>query len=150
MVKQPGTRYMDKQNDYLKLSLKLVRLRRNKAKEAEIRAKRAECYIFTPKNELEEAAIILATGGRSGWKGSLYSLDYYDLYLEHTCFIFSTKPKEKEENSWLLVAFDSSDDTKYWINLGEKQLVEIYYAWARVVGINNPQFNSQWMRNIQL
>ncbi len=141
---------MDKQNNCLKLSLKLVKLRRNKTKEAEIRAKRAEYYVFTPKNELEEGAIILATSGKSGWKGSLYSLDYYDLYREHTCFIFSTKPKEEKENSWLLVAFDSSDNTKYWIDFGEKQLVEIYYSWARVAEVKNPHFNPQWMRNILL
>ncbi len=89
----------------------------------------------------------MATEGKSGWKGSLQSLDYYDRYLNDTCFIFTTQPQaetEKDDN-WLLVTFDSIDRTRYWINLEEKLLSEVYNTWAKVVNIPNPQFDPQRM-----
>jgi len=135
-------------NTHLRYSLKLLRLEKDKVKEAEIRAKRSQHHIFIPRNELEAAAIAIATEGSSGWKGSLYSLDYYDRYLEHTCFILATEPKDEKSNNWLLVAFNNRDNTKYWIALGEKRLSEVYYAWARVVQVSSPQFDSQRMAEI--
>ncbi len=135
-------------NDHLKLSLKLMRLKKEETRKAEIQAKKTECYIFTPKNELEAAAIAIATEGQSGWKGSLYSLDYYDRYLEHTCFIFATQPKSKNDDDWLLIAFDSNDSSKYWIALGERILSDVYYSWAKVVEVPNPQFDPQRMAEI--
>ena len=139
---------MEKTNPHLKSSLKLLRLEKDKVKEAEVRASLSHHHIFIPSNDLEIAAIAIATEGVSGWKGSLYSLDYYDRYLENTCFILATEPKIEKDNNWLLVAFNSKDNSKYWIALGEKNLSEVYYAWAKVVQLSNPQFDSQRMAEI--
>ncbi len=136
-----------KQVDHSRLYLKLGGVARDIAEEAQTQARESGYYIFTPKNELESAAIAMATEGKSGWKGSLQSLDYYDRYLNDTCFIFTTQPQaetEKDDN-WLLVTFDSIDRTRYWINLEEKFLSEVYAAWAKVVKIPNPQFDPQRM-----
>ncbi len=132
----------------LRFSLKLLTLEKDKARDDQIRAKMADFYIFSPKNELEASAIIMATQGKSGWKGSLYSLDYYDRYLEETCFIFATEPVEKNNGNWLLVAFNASNSTKYWIALGEKHLSEVYYSWAKVVQVTNPKFDPQRMSSV--
>jgi hypothetical protein len=131
----------------LKFSLKLLTLEKDKARDDKLRAKMADFHIFAPRNELEASAIIIATQGNSGWKGSLYSLNYYDRYLAETCFIFATEPPEKNNGNWLLVAFNSSENTKYWIALGEKNLSEVYYSWAKVVQVPNPQFDPQRMLN---
>ena len=135
-------------NDKLTLSLKLIMLERDKTRRAEILAGESSHYIFTPKNAIETAAIALAIEGEAGWKGSLYSLDYFDRHLEHICFIFATQPKEKSNCSWLLVAFNSNDRSKYWIALGKKLLPEVYYAWAKVVQNNKPRFDFQRMEDI--
>lgn len=134
--------------DGLRFSLKLLTLEKDRAREDQLRAKMANFHVFSPKNELEASAIIIATQGKSGWKGSLYSLDYYDRYLDETCFIFATEPVEKNNGNWLLVAFNASENTKYWIALGEKKLSEVYYSWAKVVQVNNPQFDPQRMSSI--
>lgn len=138
---------MKEERKYLKLSLKLMRLEKEKVRQAKVQATKSDNYIFTPTNDLEASAIALATEGKSGWKGSLYSLDYYDRYLEQTCFIFATQPKAENNDSWLLVVVDSSDGTKYWIALGEKLLSDIYYSWAKVAEIPNPQFDPKRMAN---
>lgn len=130
------------------LRLKLVTLERNKIKEALLKAKESKAYIFTPENDLEEAAIAVAVEGPAGWKDSLYSLNYFDRYLEHTCFIFATQPPENQEQEWLLVNFDGRTGTKYWIALGEKVLSEVYYAWAKVVQKPDPQFDLERMKNV--
>lgn len=139
---------MEENNDRLKLSLKLMRLEKDKIRQAEIQARKYEYHVFAPKNKLEAAAIAIATEGKSGWKGSLYSLDYYDRYLEHTCFIFATQPKEKNNDCWLLVTFDNHDNSKYWIALGERLLSEVYYSWATVIEVPNPQFDPQRMAEL--
>ncbi len=136
---------MQEVRDGLKFSLKLLTLEKDKVKEDKLRAKLADFHIFTPKNELEASAIIIATQGKSGWKGSLYSLDYYDRYLDETCFIFATEPANKNNGNWLLVAFNTNENTKYWIALGEKHLSEVYYSWAKVVQAHNPRFDPQRM-----
>ena len=126
-------------------SLKRVTLERGQEKEKQIqnREQESEIYIFSPKTDLEEAAIAIAIEGHTGWKDALYSLDYVDRHLEHTCFIFATRPKDSKDQQWLLVNLDGRSGSKYWIVLGEKQLSEVYYAWAKVVGKPNPYFNPQ-------
>jgi hypothetical protein len=129
--------------------LKLIRLEREKVKQVRMKSKAADVYIFTPETDLEVAAIALATEGEIGWKGSLYSLEYFDCHLEHTCFIFATEPKETSIQQWLLVNFDTRADAKYWIVLGNKLLSEVYYAWAKIVKAPHPYFDLQKMKIIQ-
>jgi len=123
------------------LSLKLLILEKDKAVQNREKARIADIYIFAPQNELEVAAIALAQAGDIGWKGSLYSLDYCDSYQDHTCYIFATRPAEAREQEWLLVSVDRRNEAKYWVTLGQKLLPEVYYAWAKVVGIPHPQFD---------
>ncbi len=127
--------------------LKLIRLERDIAKEkqAHAKAEKSVAYIFMPKNDLEETAIAVAIEGNTAWKDSLYSLDYVDRYLEHTCFIFATRPKGSKDQQWLLVNLDGKSGSSYWIALGEKQLSEVYYAWAKVVQKTNAHFDPQCM-----
>jgi len=90
-------------------------------------------FIFTPKNDVEDLAIAVATLGETGWKGSLYSLDCTDTYREHTCFIFATQPKESKNQQWLLVSNDSKNDVKFWSALEGMLLRDVYYAWTSLV-----------------
>ncbi len=129
--------------------LKLFKLEREKVKQIRIKAKAANVYVFAPESDLEVAAIALATEGDIGWKGSLYSLDYFDCHLEHTCFIFATEPEERGVQQWLLVNFDTRADARYWIVLGNKLLSEVYYAWANIVKAPHPYFDIQKMKIIQ-
>lgn len=140
---------MSEESSHRLLRLKLMRLEREKVRHAHIQANKSNIYIFTPKNDLEVAAIAIATEGDAGWKGSLFSLNYFDRYLEHTCFIFATQHQESTNQQWLLVNFDSRADAKYWIALGQKLLSDVYYSWARVVRKPNPQFNLQHLKGIQ-
>ncbi len=135
------------QVDYSELYLRSGLVAGDIVREARIQARESGYYIFNPTNELEEVAIALATEGKSGWKGSLYSLNYYDRYLENTCFIFTTQPQSQteEDDSWLLIALDSSNHSRYWINLDKKLLSEVHAAWAKVLNIPNPQFDPQRM-----
>ena len=135
-----------KQDNHFGLYLKWG-VARDIAQKAKTQARESGYYIFTPKNELEAAAIAMATEGKSGWKGSLQSLDYYDRYLQDTCFIFATQLQTETETdpSWLLIAFDSIDRTRYWINLDGQLLSEVYTSWAKVVNIPNSQFYPQRM-----
>jgi hypothetical protein len=98
-----------------------------------MRLEREKTFIFTPKNDLEELAIAIATAGETGWKESLYSLEYTDTYGEHNCFIFATQPKESDNQRWLLVSNDSKHDVKYLSALGKMPLKDIYYAWTKTV-----------------
>lgn len=139
---------MEEAKDQNLPQLKSIRLERNKLKKVRIKHEKATAYIFTPKNDLEEAAIAVATEGSAGWKDSLYSLDYVDRYLEHTCFIFATRPKESKDQQWVLVNLDGRYGSKYWIALGEKELSDVYLAWAKVVQKPNPQFDPQRMINV--
>ncbi len=125
----------------LSLHLKRVTVERDQEKQIQVQKEEPKVYIFSPKTDLEEAAIAVAIEGSSGWKDALYSLDYVDRHLEHTCFIFATRPKESRDQQWLLVNLDGKSGSKYWIVLGEKQLSEVYYAWAKVVQKTNPHFN---------
>lgn len=127
--------------------LKFLRLEREKTRQAQIK-RRKSIYIFTPRNNLEMTALTIAREGNTGWKKSLYSLNYVDRYREHICFIFATEPAGSKEQQWLLVNFDSRTEAKYWIVLGEHLLSEVYYAWAKVVRLSNPQFDPQRMGEI--
>lgn len=129
--------------------LKLFRLEKEKIKQVQVKTKTDRVHVFTPESDLEVAAIAIATEGNIGWKGSLYSLDYFDCYQENTCFIFATVPRESRFQEWLLVNFDTRADAKYWIVLGNKLLVEVYYAWANVVGYPHPYFDLEKMKIIQ-
>lgn len=128
--------------------LKLFRRERETVKQMRMKSKAADIHIFAPQGDLEVAAIALATEGEIGWKGSLYSLEYFDCHLEHTCFIFATEPEESIQQ-WLLVNFDTKADAKYWIVLGNKLLSEVYYAWAKIVKAPHPYFDVQKMKIIQ-
>lgn len=132
---------MEEGKDQSLSHLKLVRL-------AQVKAEKSTVYVFTPKTDLEEVAITVAIEGSSGWKDSLYSLNYVDRYLEHTCFIFAGRPEGSKDQQWLLVNLDGKSGSKYWIALGEKQLSEVYYAWAKVVQKPNPYFDPQRMTTI--
>ncbi len=139
---------MEKEQDQSLSRLKLVRLERAKVKQDQVKAEKSTVYVFTPKTDLEEVAIAVAIEGSSGWKDSLYSLDYVDRHLEHTCFIFATRPEGSKDQQWLLVNLDGKSGSKYWIALGEKQLSEVYYAWAKVVQKPNSFFDPQRMTTI--
>lgn len=130
--------------------LKLIRLEINvvKEKQAQVEAEKAYPHIFIPSNDLEKVAIAIATEGAFGWKDALYSLDYVDRHLEHTCFIFATRPEGSKDQQWLLVNLDGKSGSSYWIALGEKQLSEVYYAWAKVVQKTNAHFDPDCMINI--
>lgn len=133
---------MKEEQDQSLSRLKLIRV---KASQDQVKAEESTTYIFRPKNDLEEIAIAIAIDGHTGWQDSLYSLDYVDHYLEHTCLIFATRPEESKDQQWLLVNLDGRYSSSYWIALGEKQLLEAYYAWAKIVGNPNPHFNPQSM-----
>jgi hypothetical protein len=133
------------ESSLLSQQLKQVILEREKQKQAQVQQKASGIYIFSPKTDLEEAAIAIATQGELGWKEALYSLDYTDRHLEHTCFIFATRPEGSKEEQWLLVNLDGRSGSKYWIALGEKQLSDVYYAWAKVVQKTAAHFDPQCM-----
>jgi len=147
IVSLSSSKLMTDSNDPAILRLKLLRLQRDKVKQAQIQARRSNAYIFTPKNDLEVAAIALAIQNENGWRGSLYSLDYFDRYLEDICFIFATKPEGSKNQEWLLVSFNYRTTAKYWIALGEKSLADVYYAWVRVVKKPDPSFDPERMAN---
>ncbi len=129
--------------------LKFLRLEREKTRQAQIK-RRESIHIFTPRNNLEMTALTIASEGNTGWKKSLYSLNYVDRYREHICFIFATEPAGSKEQQWLLVNFDSRTEAKYWIVLGEHLLSEVYYAWAKVAQKSHAQFDLQKMKTIGL
>lgn len=101
----------------------------------------AEIFIFTPQNDLEKGAIALATEGDRGWKGSLYSLDYFDTAKNQNavCLIFATKPKDAQEQEWLLVQIDLKKNCLSW-SVQPKNLKQVYYLWAEKIGIKEPNF----------
>lgn len=106
-------------------------------------------YIISSKNDVEEVAIAIATQGATGWKGSLYSLEYFDYHRQHNCFIFATKPQDSRKQEYLLVNFDSKLEVKYWIAPGETPLRDIYYTWAKTARKPFPQFESNRMATTQ-
>ena len=127
--------------------LKLLKLDREQATQAQLEARESNVYIFMPRNNLEVTAIAIAREGNAGWKGSLYSLSYVDRYLGNTCFIFATEPEKNQQQQWLLVNCDNTTGSKYWIILGVKLLSEVYYAWAKVMRLPNPHFDPLKMKN---
>jgi hypothetical protein len=138
---------MEEVTDYqsFPLSQHLKRLTLEREKQTQVYKENSGIYIFSPQTELEETAIAIATEGEFGWKEDLYSLDYSDRYLDHTCFIFATRSEGSKDQQWLLVNLDGRSGSKYWIALGERELSEVYYAWAKVVQKNNSHFDPQCM-----
>jgi len=130
--------------------LKLMRLESDKAQQSWL--EKSHFHIFIPHNDIEVVAIAITTEGETGWKGSLYSLEYFDYYREHNCFIFATKTLDSRNQEYLLVNFDSRLEVKYWIAPGETPLPlrDIYYNWAKIVRKPNPKFESNRMIAIQL
>lgn len=98
-----------------------------------------ETYIFTPKNELEEEAIQLATMGDRGWQGSLYKLAYYEAYNQELCLIFAIDPPESPEQKWLLVQVNTKKQARGW-SVHEEALEKVYYLWAENINIPEPNF----------
>jgi hypothetical protein len=99
-----------------------------------------EVFIFTPKNELEEAAITLAIEGEYGWKESLYGLEYTASERDKVCMIFSTKPKTLESQEWLLVIFDRKNNTRSW-SYHDGSFEQVYYKWAEEIEGDVPNYN---------
>ncbi|MBA2748991.1 MAG: hypothetical protein H0U45_09695 [Tatlockia sp.] len=101
----------------------------------------AEIFIFTPQNDLEKGAIALTIEGAHGWKGSLYSLDYVDTAKNQNavCLIFATKPRDTQEQEWLLVQIDRKKNCLSW-SVQPKTLEQVYYLWAEKIGIKEPNF----------
>jgi hypothetical protein len=97
-------------------------------------------FIFTPQNEIEEAAIAFTIEGEYGWKESLYSLEYAASERDRTCMIFSTKPKTLENQEWLLVIFDRKNNTKSW-SCHDGSFEQVYYRWAEEIEGNIPNYN---------
>jgi len=100
-----------------------------------------EIFIFEPKDELQKEAIFLTTDGEYGWKGSLYSLDYFSSTDNGNIlgFIFATKPKDAEEQDWLLVEIDRQKNSRGWsVHLGTVE--QVYYIWAERIGVPEPKY----------
>lgn len=93
--------------------------------------KTSEIFIFTPQNDLEKGVIALTIEGDRGWKGSLYSLDYVDTAKNQNavCLIFATKPRDTQEQEWLLVQIDRKKNCLSW-SVQPKTLEQVYYLWA--------------------
>lgn len=100
-----------------------------------------DIFIFTPQNDLEKSAIALTTDGDCGWKRSLYSLDYVDTDQKPNvlCFIFATKPKDTQEQEWLLVQIDRKENSRSW-SVHPGTLEQVYYIWAEEIGISEPNY----------
>ncbi|NJM28676.1 MAG: hypothetical protein HC856_11685 [Pseudanabaena sp. RU_4_16] len=100
-----------------------------------------EIFIFKPRNDLEEGALSLTTDGDYGWKGSLYSLDYFDTAENQNILglIFATKPKDTQEQEWLLVQIDRQKNSRSW-SVHPGALEQVYYIWAEKIGIPEPNF----------
>jgi hypothetical protein len=126
--------------------LKLLKLDKDQAKQAQLEARESNVYIFMPTNDLEVTAIAIAREGNAGWKGCLYNLSYVDHYLGNTCFIFATEPEKNQRQQWLLVNYHGHTKSKYWIVFGVKLLAEVYYAWAKAIRLPNPEFDPQKMK----
>jgi serine/threonine-protein kinase len=104
--------------------------------------KSPEIFIFEPQDEIQQGAILLATDGEYGWKGSLYSLNYVSSTENGNIlgFIFATKPEDAEEQDWLLVEVDRQKNSRGW-SLHSGTVEQVYYIWAERIGIPEPNFN---------
>ncbi len=100
-----------------------------------------DIFIFTPEDELQQSAIFVATDGDYGWKGSLYSLEYFDSTENQNIlgFIFATKPKDSDDQDWLLVEVDRLKNSRGW-SLHSGTIEQVYYIWAERIGIPEPNF----------
>lgn len=105
--------------------------------------KASKIFIFTPQNDLEKGAILLTTDGDYRQKGSLYSLDYFNLAKkQNTLFlIFATKPKDAQEQEWLLVQIDRNKNSRSW-SVHPETLEQVYYIGAEEIRIQLPNFKS--------
>ena len=100
-----------------------------------------EIFIFTPQNDFEKGVLSLTTDGDYGWKGSLYSLDYFATAENQNILglIFATKPKDTQEQEWLLVQIDRQKNSRSW-SVHPGTLEQVYYIWAEKIGIPEPNF----------
>ena len=101
----------------------------------------SEIFIFEPQDDTQQVAILLATEGEYGWKGSLHSLDYVNSTENGNIlgFIFATKPKDTEEQDWLLVEIDRQKNSREW-SLHPGTIEHVYYIWAERIGVPEPKF----------
>jgi len=99
-------------------------------------------FIFTPKDEIEACAIELATTGEYGWRGSLYSLNYFDITRDrkHLCFIFATQPESSEQQEWLFFRFDRIQNSTCW-SVHPTTLNQVCYLWAEEIEVPEPNLN---------
>lgn len=99
-----------------------------------------QAFIFTPKNNVELAAIEATISGEYGWQGSLYSLELYE-YREHEAgFIFTTKPLNSNPQEWLLVKLNFIDYTGSWSH-HEGTIEQVYYIWKENIELSEPNYN---------
>ncbi len=97
-------------------------------------------FIFTPRNDLERAAIEATISGEYGWHGSLYSLELYEYEAREVGFIFNTRPPESPEKEWLLVKLNFEDNTVAW-SYHDGNLEQVYYIWKEKIQLPEPNYH---------
>jgi hypothetical protein len=99
-----------------------------------------EVFIFTPQNDLEQAAIEATISGEYGWQGSLYSLELYEYEEREVGFIFATKPPESLEPEWLLVKLNFEENIVAW-SYHDGSLEQVYYIWKEKIQLPEPNYH---------
>ena len=99
-----------------------------------------EKFIFTPKNDTEQAAIEATVSGEYGWQGSLYSLELYEYQDNEAGFIFATKPLNSCRQEWLLVKLNFKDYTGSW-SYHDTSLEQVYYIWKENIKLAEPNYH---------
>ena len=97
-------------------------------------------FIFTPKSEIEKAAIAATISGEYGWQGCLYSLEMFEYQGSTVGFIFTTKPLNSSTQEWLLVQLDFNDRTGSWSH-HDGTLEQTYYIWKEQIQLQEPNYN---------
>ncbi|MGD1920802.1 MAG: hypothetical protein ACFCAD_19115 [Pleurocapsa sp.] len=104
------------------------------------RTKPQEKFIFTPKNNTEQAAIEATISGEYGWQGSLYSLELCEYNENEAGFIFATKPLDSHQQEWLLVKLNFRDYTGSWSH-HDSSIEHVYYIWKENIQLSEPNYN---------
>ncbi len=99
-----------------------------------------DSFIFTPKNNIEKAAIEAPVSGEYGWQGSLYSLELYEYRKNEAGFIFATKPLNSRHQEWLLVKLNFKDYTGSW-SYHDCALEQVYYIWKENIQLSEPNYH---------
>ena len=99
-----------------------------------------EIFIFSPKNNIEKAAIEATICGEYGWHGSLYSLEMQEYQDNEVGFIFATKPLSSSEPEWLLVQLNIHDYTGSWSH-HKGSLEQVYYIWKEQIQLSEPNYH---------